>query len=133
MTEAIRTVVVERDFSHRPEKLWRALTQPHLLAEWLMESDFAPDVGHKFRFTADWGAVDCQIKEIEPQRSLSYSWDAYGLESTVTWTLTPIGTGTRLRMEQAGFTRDQDAAYKGSRASWPHFFTTLEKLLAGLE
>ena len=65
MTEAtpeIRTVVVERDFAHKPEKLWRALTQPHLLQEWLMQSDFAPALGHKFRFTADWGGIDCKVK-----------------------------------------------------------------------
>ena len=129
----IRTVVVERDIAHPPEKIWRALTQPHLISEWLFKSDFRPEIGAGFKFTQDWGDIDCRVLEVEPHRSLAYTWAAFGLESTVTWTLTPIGTGTRLRMEQAGFTRDQDAAYKGSRASWPHFFTALEKLLAELE
>lgn len=136
MTEAtpeIRTVVVERDFAHKPEKLWRALTQPHLLQEWLMQSDFAPALGHKFRFTADWGGIDCKVREIEPQRTLSYSWDAYGLESTVTWTLTPTSGGTQLRMEQTGFRPDQNQAYHGARMGWQDYFGKLDALLAQLE
>lgn len=136
MTEAtpeIRTVVIERDFAHKPEKLWRALTQPHLLQEWLMQSDFAPALGHKFRFTADWGGIDCKVREIEPQRTLSYSWDAYGLESTVTWTLTPTSGGTQLRMEQTGFRPDQNQAYHGARMGWQDYFGKLDALLAQVE
>lgn len=133
MTEAIpaiRTVVIERDFDHPPEKLWRALTQPHLLAEWLMQSDFALNPGHKFRFTAQWGAVDCEVKEVEPNRVLAYSWEAHGLESVVTWTLTPRESGTQLRMEQTGFRPDQNQAYHGARMGWRQFFDNLESLLA---
>ena len=136
MTEAtpeIRTVVVERDFAHRPEKLWRALTQPHLIKEWLMQSDFAPDLGHRFKFTADWGSVDCQVKQIEPNRMLAYSWDAYGLESTVTWTLTPTAAGTQLRMEQTGFRPDQNQAYHGARMGWQNYFGQLETALDRME
>jgi uncharacterized protein YndB with AHSA1/START domain len=129
-TSEIRTVVVERDFAHKPEKLWRALTQPHLLAEWLMESNFSSELGHSFRFTADWGGVDCTVQEIEPNRVLAYSWDAYGLESVVTWTLTPTETGTQLRMEQKGFRPDQDQAFYGAQAGWKNFFTELGKVLA---
>ena len=57
----IRSVVVEREFPHPPEKLWRALTQPHLIAEWLMKNDFQPIVGHRFDFSAEWGAVSCEV------------------------------------------------------------------------
>ena len=49
-----RSVIVERDITHPPEKVWRALTQPHLIAEWLMKNDFIPVVGHRFTFPADW-------------------------------------------------------------------------------
>ena len=123
-------VVVERDIPYPPEKIWRALTQPHLLADWLMKSDFKPAVDHRFRFTADWGAVDCTVLEVEPQRTLSYSWAAHGLESVVVWTLTPTGTGTHLRMEQSGFRPDKKQAYQGARHGWPQFFDKLEKVLA---
>ncbi|MBN9087615.1 MAG: SRPBCC domain-containing protein [Reyranella sp.] len=127
-TEAL-SVVVERDIPHPPEKIWRALTQPHLIEAWLMKSDFKPAVDHRFNFTADWGAVDCKVLTVEPHRTLSYTWTAHGLESVVTWTLTPTGTGTHLRMEQLGFRPDQRQAYQGARHGWPQFFAKLETVL----
>ncbi|CAN5875187.1 SRPBCC domain-containing protein [soil metagenome] len=124
------SVVVERDVAFPPEKIWRALTQPHLMAEWLMKSDFKAVVDHRFRFTADWGAVDCQVRIVEPNRTLSYSWGSQGLDSVVTWTLTPTGTGTHLRMEQVGFTPGFRQAYHGAKAGWPRFLAKLEQVLA---
>jgi uncharacterized protein YndB with AHSA1/START domain len=129
----IRTVVVERQMAFPPEKIWRALTQPHLIEEWLMKSDFAPDVDHRFSFRADWGSVDCQVLVVEPNRTLSYTWAAYGLESVVTWTLTPAGTGTHLRMEQSGFKPDQSQAFHGARHGWQQFFDKLEPVLARVD
>ena len=49
-----RSVVIEREIPHPPEKIWRALTQPHLIEEWLMKNDFKLVLGHSFRLTADW-------------------------------------------------------------------------------
>jgi uncharacterized protein YndB with AHSA1/START domain len=124
----LRTVVVEREFPYPPEKLWRALTQPHLIEAWLMKNDFMPVAGHRFSFTAEWGAVQCEVTEIEPQRTLSYTWSAYGLESVVTWTLDATSKGTMLRMEQAGFRPDQEQAYQGAKFGWQRYFNTLEEL-----
>ena len=126
---AALSVVVEREIPYPPEKIWRALTQPHLIEEWLMKTDFKPVVDQRFNFRADWGSVDCQVRAIEPNRTLSYSWAAMGLESVVTWTLTPTGTGTHLRMEQSGFRPDQQQAYQGARHGWPRFLANLERLL----
>ena len=131
-TEAL-SVIVEREFPFPPDKIWRALTQPHLIEEWLMKNDFTPVVGHRFNLSADWGAVDCQVLAIEPNKSLSYSWGAYGLESVVTWTLTPTSAGTRLRMEQLGFRPDQQQACQGAKYGWQRFFTALEQLLARID
>ncbi|MBB4233997.1 SRPBCC family protein [Rhizobium esperanzae] len=128
-----RSVVIEREFPFPSEKIWRALTQPHLIQEWLMKSDFKPVADHRFRFNADWGSVDCKVLEVEPNKTLSYTWDAYGLESTVTWTLTPTSTGTHLRMEQAGFRPDQRQAYGGARSGWTQFIANLEQVLARAE
>lgn len=128
-----RSVVIEREVAFPPEKIWRALTQPHLIEEWLMKSDFKPQVDHSFSFRADWGAVDCKVLEVEANRTLSYTWEAYGLESVVTWTLTPTATGTSLRMEQSGFRADQNQAYHGARAGWNAFLTKLEDVLAQTE
>jgi len=123
------SVTVEREIAHAPEKIWRALTQPHLIAEWLMKNDFSPVVGNRFSLRADWGSVDCQILEIEANKKLIYTWNAMGLESVVTWTLTPSIRGTQLRMEQVGFRPDQRQAYQGARAGWPRFFSAMEQLL----
>ncbi|MBX9651680.1 MAG: SRPBCC domain-containing protein [Xanthobacteraceae bacterium] len=125
-----RTVIVEREIAFPPEKIWRALTQPHLIEEWLMKNDFKPAVDHRFHLRGDWGAVECQVLAIEPHKTLSYTWSAMGLESVVTWTLTPTGTGTHLRMEQSGFKPDQTQAYQGAKFGWQKFFANLEQTLA---
>jgi uncharacterized protein YndB with AHSA1/START domain len=132
-----RSVVVERDIPFPPEKLWRALTQPHLIEEWLMKNDFKPVVGHSFHLSGDWGGVlDCEVLAVEPERTLSYTWDfahddaAYDLRSVVTFTLTPTSTGTRLRVEQSGFRPDQKQAFGGARAGWSQFLSKLEDVVA---
>ena len=126
----IRSVIVEREIAYPPEKIWRALTQPHLIEAWLMKSDFKPVIGHSFDFRTEWGAIDCRVLAIEPNKTLSYTWEARGLESVVTWTLTPSGTGTLLRMEQSGFRPDQEQAYQGAKVGWRRFFNQLDQSLA---
>jgi uncharacterized protein YndB with AHSA1/START domain len=127
------SVVVERELAYPPEKIWRALTQPHLIEEWLMKNDFKPVVDHRFNLSADWGAVDCQVLAVDPNKTLTYTWAAYGLESVVTWTLTPASTGTRLRMEQSGFRPDQQLAYHGAKAGWQQLVAALEQVLARID
>jgi uncharacterized protein YndB with AHSA1/START domain len=129
------SVVVEREMPFPPERIWRALTQPHLIAEWLMKSDFEPVVGRRFRLRRDPRpdvniVVDCEVVAVEPSKTLTYTWAAYGLESVVTWTLTPTRTGTRLRMEQTGFRPDQRQAFLGAKGGWLRFFANLEQVLA---
>ncbi|MDE2165616.1 MAG: SRPBCC domain-containing protein [Alphaproteobacteria bacterium] len=126
------SVVVEREMPYPPEKIWRALTQPHLIEAWLMKNDFKPVIGHRFNLRADWGAVDCQVLTIEPNKTLSYTWAAYGLESVVTWTLTPTPKGTHLRMAQTGFPPDQPQYYQGAKYGWPKFLTALDGVVAKL-
>ena len=135
-----RAVVVEREMPFPPERVWRALTQPHLIEEWLMKSDFKPVVGHRFNLRGDWGGVlDCEVLAIEPNKSLSYTWDyahddaAFDLKSVVTFTLTPTRSGTHLRMEQSRFRPNQKQAYGGARHGWQQFFANLEQVLARTE
>jgi uncharacterized protein YndB with AHSA1/START domain len=132
-----RSVVVEREVPFPPEKIWRALTQPHLIEEWLMKNDFNPIVGHRFNLRGDWGGVlDCEVLAVEPNKTLSYTWNflhsdaAYNLRSVVTFTLTPTRAGTHLRMEQSGFAPDQKQAYQGARGGWQQFFANLEQVVA---
>ena len=135
-----RTVVVEREIRFPPEKLWRALTQPHLIEEWLMKNDFAPVVGHRFNLRGEWGGVlDCEVLAIEPNKSLSYTWNyahedaAFDLKSVVTFTLTPTNAGTRLRMEQSGFRPEQKQASGGAKYGWQQFFAKLEQVLERID
>src|SRR5271165_4334428 len=121
------SVVVEREIPHPPEKIWRALTQPQLIEEWLMKNDFKPVVDHRFKFSADWGSVDCQVMTVEPNKTLSYTWGAFGLGTVVTWTLTPAGSGTHLRMEQSGFSPKHPQFYEGAKGGWPKFLAALEQ------
>lgn len=134
------SVVVEREFAHPPSRLWRALTQPHLIAEWLMRNDFVAEVGHRFHLSGDWGGtLDCEVLAIEPERRLAYRWDfvhddpKFDLRSVVTFTLTPTPTGTRLRMEQAGFRPEQKQASGGARYGWNEFLGKLDALLARID
>ncbi|HVZ82715.1 MAG TPA: SRPBCC domain-containing protein [Terracidiphilus sp.] len=136
--EETRSVIVERVFPHPPEKLWRALTESTLLAQWLMNNDFAPSPGHKFQFRAQpvpqWnGIIDCEVLIVEPMKQLSYTWGTMGMGSVVLWTLTPAEGGTRVRVEQSGFRADQEANYKGAKYGWQRFMGNLEQVVAGLE
>ena len=138
-TESPQTLVVERIFQHPPEKLWRALTESPLLAQWMMTNDFEPVTGRKFQFRTDpkppiWnGVVDCEVLIVDPIQRLSYSWGVGGGESglqwDVLWTLTPAEGGTHVRMEQSGFSSDQKANYQGARYGWQKFFDGLESVL----
>ena len=133
-----RSLVIERELPHPPEKVWRALTQGHLIKEWLMDNDFQPVVGHKFSFratpVANWsGVIDSEVLVVEPNKKLSYSWGTLGVGTVVVWTLSATGGGTLLRMEQSGFGPDQQAAYQGANYGWQKFFGGLEKVVGGLE
>ena len=135
------SIVIERNLPYPPEKIWRALTQPHLLEEWLMKNDFQPVVGHHFNFRAQpqahWnGVTDCEVVAVEPNKMLSYTWNssgeeaANGLKTVVTWTLSASGNGTHLRMEQSGFRPDQRQNYQGANYGWQKFLAALEQVIA---
>lgn len=128
-----RSIVMERELAHPPEKVWRALTQPHLISEWLMTNDFEPVISRRFKLSSDWGAIECEVLVVEPHKTLSYSWVSLGLDSVVTWTLSPSETGTHLRIDQSGFRTDQEPAYMGAKSGWPRFLSALEQLLSRVD
>lgn len=138
-TEAVRSVVVERDLPFHPNKVWQALTQPHLIEAWLMKNDFVPAVGQHFKLRGEWGGIlDCEVLVVEPNRQLSYTWNhshadpAYELKSIVTFTLSASSTGTHLRVEQSGFLANQKQAYAGANAGWLQFTGRLAETVARL-
>jgi uncharacterized protein YndB with AHSA1/START domain len=136
--DTTRSLVIEREMPHPPEKIWRALTQSALIEEWLMKNDFQPVVSHRFNFRAtpvqNWnGIIDCEVLVFEPNSRLSYSWSSMGLMSVVAWTLTPTKDGTHVRMEHSGFRSEEDAAYKGARYGWQKFIGSLDRVVGGLD
>jgi uncharacterized protein YndB with AHSA1/START domain len=132
-----RTLVIEKELPHPPEKVWRALTQGALIKEWLMDNDFQPVVGHRFNFRSTpmphWnGIIDCEVLVVAPNKTLSYSWNALGLESVVVFTLLATAGGTLVHMEQTGFRPDQEANYQGANYGWQKFIGNLEGVVSGL-
>jgi uncharacterized protein YndB with AHSA1/START domain len=139
MTEAAptRTLVIEREIPHPPQKIWRALTEGALMEEWLMSNDFQPTVGRRFTFRANpvpgWsGIIECEVLVVEPPSRLSYSWGTLGFGTAVVWILTPTSSGTHLRMEQSGFGLDQNQNYNGAKYGWQKFIGNLERVVGGL-
>jgi uncharacterized protein YndB with AHSA1/START domain len=126
------------DLPHSPAKVWRALTDPTLLAEWLLpvfELKLEPGAAFMFKTQAypGWdGTVSCRIIEIDEPRKLSYAWTVPFLETVVTFTLTPTAAGTRLLLEQAGFKEDQQKELGGARYGWNMMGERLVELLGRL-
>ena len=103
-------------FQHSPEAVWEYLTNAELMELWLMKNDFQPVIGHKFQFQAKPipkmgfdGNIFCEVLEIIPNKKLVYTWKGgpkpgvIGLDTTLTWSLSPEGEGTRLVLEHTGF------------------------------
>ncbi len=125
----------EFDLHHSPDKVWRALTDPVLLAEWLLPVvDLKLEPGAAFNFKAPpqpgWdGTVNCRFREIEAQRKLSYTWVVGDIDTVVTFTLAPTPSGTRLSLVQSGFRPDQKQAFGGARYGWKMMGGQLVELL----
>ena len=130
------SISFEFDLHHVPEKVWRALTDPVLLAEWLLPVvDLKLESGAAFAFKTQphpgWdGTVNCRMLEIEPHRKLSYTWSVPFLDAVVTFTLTPTASGTRLTIVQSGFKPDQKREFGGARYGWTMMGGKLVDLLA---
>ncbi len=111
MTDDQTAVHVDQFLAHAPRTVWRALTEPELLARWLMPNDIKPVVGHRFHLHADpqpaagfeGGPVPCEVLEVEPEQLLKIRW---GTHWTVTWRLEAEGNGTRLFLSHEGFDPD---------------------------
>ncbi len=135
------SISFEFDLHHPPEKVWRALTDPALLAQWLLPViDLRLEPGAAFTFKAPpqpgWdGVVRCRLREIEPQKRLTWAWVVGAIDTVVTYTLTPTGgaggkSGTRLSLVQSGFKPDQKQAFGGARYGWKMMGGRLVELLA---
>ncbi|NLP84549.1 SRPBCC domain-containing protein [Microbacterium sp. CFH 90308] len=145
--DELTRIEVDQYFPHAPARVWRALTTPELMAQWLMPNDFEPVVGHRFTFrgrpvaqTGFSGRISCRVLDLVPQKRLQISWndadEPDGMATTVTWTLQAEGKGTRLFLEHAGFDPDdptQQLARKFMNGGWrSHVLRRLSDLLMNL-
>jgi uncharacterized protein YndB with AHSA1/START domain len=145
---ATRSIVVEDFLPHAPEVVWKTLTKSELIGRWLMPNDFELAIGKRFTFQTkpmgDWdGVVHCEILEIAPFERLVYSWKGgsddnaqFGsrLDSIVTWTLTPVDGGTKLRLEHSGFrSPGNDFAFNAMSGGWGRIMHSVGKVAAEVE
>lgn len=118
------TVSFEIDLAHPPGKVWRALTEPDLLAEWLLPAiGFALEPGTAFTFQGpvlhEWdGLVHCRVLDVDPHRMLRYAWVVGDMDTVVTFALAPTPAGTRLSIVQSGFRESQKKNFGGARYGW---------------
>ena len=129
------SVIVECDLDEPPEKVWRALTVPEHVADWLLPNDMRAEPGSRFTLKADevdGGNITCDVLAIEPNRLISYSWrgeealrdaDDRPLDTVVTFILSENGTGgTHLRLVHGGFASGSKRTEP--QASWPTFLAS---------
>jgi uncharacterized protein YndB with AHSA1/START domain len=126
----VTDIELDQFIAREPAAVWRALTEPELLARWWAAGDIKPIVGH--RFTMDmgsWGRQPCEVLEVEPGRLLSYTFAEGDLDTVITWRLEAEGAGTRLFLRHAGFAEDS-ISLKGMGNGWPGLLRRIEPALA---
>ncbi|MGP3960470.1 SRPBCC family protein [Nonomuraea sp. 3N208] len=141
--EDLRAIRLDQFIAHPPAKVWRAITEPDLVAQWLMANDFKPEVGHQFTFRTQpkkqvgfEGLVYCEVLELEQEKLLKISWsDRKMADWTVTWRLEPEGKGTRLFLDHEGFDPDDEMQQLSRRimgGGWPSHFRRVADVAAQL-
>lgn len=141
---ATQAIVVDEVFPHAPETLWRTLTTGELMARWLMKpTGFAPMEGTRFTYqttpAGEWdGTIRCQVLEVVPNTRFSYSWSGghednkgYGsrLDTVVTWFLSKVETGTRLRLVHSGFVMPaNETAFRNMSDGWSKVVPSLARI-----
>ncbi len=134
MTKERGTIRIDRVYTQAPSKVWRALTEPTVMARWWAPGDVRAEVGHRFEMDmGQFGQQSCEVVAVEPERRLSYRFAAGTLDTIITWELVPEGTGTRLILNHDGFDLDSPLgrrAYEGMKPGWP---TVLDRLATVLD
>lgn len=133
MTEKA-TIEITRSIPFPPARVWQALTDPTLLAQWWAAGDVRPEVGHRFTLNmGTFGEQSCRVLEAEPDRLFAYTFGEGWLDTTITWRLEPEDGGTTLTLEHAGFDLESEMgarAYQGMGGGWPSVLDRLEPALA---
>jgi len=129
----MNSIECDQYIARPPAAVWRALTEPGLLAKWWAHGDIKPVVGHRFTLDmGEWGHQSCEVLEAEPEKLLRYTFAEGSLDTTITWRLEPEGTGTRLFLVHDGFDLSSATgrtALKGMGNGWPGLLRRVETAL----
>jgi len=124
---------VDQHYDAPASAVWRAITDPDLLAQWWAPGDIRPIVGHTFALDmGNWGSQPCEVLAVEEERLLTIAFSTNLLHTTITWALTPDDTGTQLAFTHDGFDRSTPfgkTAYEGMGAGWPSVLARLATIL----
>ena len=147
LNTSTQEIVVDEFFPHAPETIWKLLTTGELIGRWLMApTGFEPVKGKRFTFQTTsagaWdGLIHCQVLEATPNERLAYAWKGghegnvgYGspLDTVVTWTLSRVEGGTRLRLVHSGFvTPRNDSAFKTMSGGWKKVVQNIGAIAGG--
>lgn len=133
MKKELGTIRLERVYTQAPSKVWRALTEPELVARWWAPGDIRAEVGHRFNMDmGKWGQQPCEVLVVEPERRFSYRFAEPTLNTIITWELAPEGSGTRLTLIHEGFDLDSPlgrSAYEGMKPGWPGILERIATVL----
>ena len=137
-------IVIDEVFPHAPETIWKMLTTGELIARWLMApAGFEPVKGKRFTFQTKpagvWdGTIHCQVLEVMPNERFAYAWKGghasnagYGsqLDTVVTWILSKVENGTRVRLVHSGFvTPRNETAYRNMSDGWKKVVRNLDTI-----
>lgn len=131
---ATGVINAEHFYAHPPAAVWKALTDPKLLARWWAAGDIRPVVGHRFNLEmGQWGRQPCEVVAVQPERLLCFRFATDALDTTLSWELIPENGGTRLKLTHEGFNVDSPlgrAALEGMKPGWPKVLARLESMLS---
>lgn len=134
VSEVIRA---EHFYAHPPSVVWKALTEPDLMARWWAAGDIRAVVGHRFNIEmGQWGRQPCEILEVQPERLLRFRFSTGTLDTIISWELLPEGMGTRLRLTHEGFNLNSPmgrVALEGMKPGWPKVLARLDSVLSDRE
>lgn len=117
------SIRLEHVYSQPPARVWRALTDPALVARWWSHGDIRPEVGHQFEMDmGPWGKQSCEVIAVETERLFRFRFARTTLDTIISWKLAPEGSGTRLTLVHEGFDLDTPMgrrAFEGMKPGWP--------------
>lgn len=127
------TIRVEHVYKQPPARIWRAITDPEMVARWWARGDVRAEVGHRFDMDmGPWGMQPCEVLAVEPEKLFRYSFAKPTLDTIITFELFPEGTGTRLVLTHEGFDLDSPMtkrAFEGMKPGWPGILAKIETTL----